>query len=451
MSAPLATYTESPSPGSLKTPSDGAETRLLRWELQRSARHLLGSKHRLGVCHRVQAQDLDGNGVRVYRRHDCASTYYRGLMVCANVWACPVCSAKISERRREELEKAISLVTANGGGVYHMLLTVPHARKDEPLGLVADLLKAYERLCAGKYALSRLIPGYLGFVRSLEVTHGENGWHPHLHVLIFTEKALMPAQVDLMRHVLWGKWEARVFKVTGKLPSRKAFSFDPAIRGSLEEKDFAVVEHDLVHVCPVTGYVTKYGTDRELQEVIKNRRKWGAADELTKANAKKGGRAGGRSPWQLLADFQDGDIHAGMLWKEFITAFKGRAQLYWSQGLRSKLGLDDEASDEQLAAAITMEDMLLARISDADWKLILARDLRGQVLEVLRSGTWSDVELLLKESEVGYEKTETANAALGRFDHLPECRHQKNDLVGVGVLGAKPLPGATGHRRDAAR
>jgi hypothetical protein len=365
--------------------------------LQNSARELLGSKHRIGVCHRVQAQDVDGNGVRVFRRKDNKSTYYRGLMVCANVWACPICSAKISERRREELERAISQVLANGGGVYHMLLTVPHRLKDEPLGLVADLLKCYERLCSGKYALSALVPGYLGFVRALEVTHGENGWHPHLHVLVFTETVLTPDQLDLMRHVLWGKWEARVSKQMGKASSRKAFSFDPAIRGSFEGEVENLVQtgDGLVHVCPVTGYITKFGTDREIQEIVDRRRRWGAADELTKSNAKTGGRTGGRSPWQLLADFQEGDIHAGMLWKEFVAAFKGRAQLYWSQGLRGQLALDDEATDAEVASAVDALDELLARVSDSDWKLIVLHNLRGLVLEVLRVGVWSDVEAML--------------------------------------------------------
>ncbi|MBB5366475.1 protein rep [Deinococcus humi] len=111
-------------------------------------------------------------------------------MICANGWACPVCSAKIAEKRRGLLEKGLAAHLANGGGVYHMLLTVPHTRKDKPLGLVADLLAAFVRLCSGKYALSVLVPGYVGLVRSLEVTHGDNGWHPHLHVLIFTAAPL---------------------------------------------------------------------------------------------------------------------------------------------------------------------------------------------------------------------------------------------------------------------
>jgi hypothetical protein len=336
---------------------------------------------------------VDGNGVRVFRRNDNGSTYYRGLMICANLWACSVCSAKISERRREELEKAISLVLDNGGGVYHMLLTIPHnlkckAEDRTAKNLLGSLLKAYDRLCAGKYRLSVLVPGYMGSVRSLEVTHGENGWHPHLHVLVFTDAVLDDKALDLAHFKVWGKWEARVHGLMGSSPSRKAFSFAPAVRGSFQAGE-------LEHVCPVTGYVTKFGADHQLQKIVEDRRRWGAADELTKGHLKTAGR-GGRSPWQLLADYQGGDLQAGMLWREFVEAFKGRAQLCWSRGLRAELGLDDEQSDEQLAAAVRADDPLAARISDEDWDFIWKHNLRGQVLEELRLGDWSDVRRLLE-------------------------------------------------------
>ena len=406
-SAPLARYTESASPSPLLVPAgtvkinsdgviaDGHEKRLLRWELQHAARELLGTKHRVGVCHRVPSRfagEGETPGVKVYRRADSA-TYYRGLMVCANVWACPVCSTKIAERRRAELEQAITRHLGNGGAVYHMLLTVPHSRRDTPLGLLTDLLEAFRLLCSGKYRLSALVPGYVGLVRSLEVTHGEHGWHPHLHVLVFTAAPLDDQVLDLVQHKVWGKWEARVFKRMGKMPSRKAYSFAGAIRGNFEEQHLRVVHEEVEHVCPVTGYVTKFGADREIEEIVK-RRRWGAADELTKGHLKTAGR-GGRSPWQLLADYQDGDVHAGMLWKEFAVAFKGRAQLYWSAGLREGLGLDAERTDEEVAASVDAQDALLARITVEDWALIVRHKLRGVVLEVLRVGEWADVARML--------------------------------------------------------
>jgi hypothetical protein len=315
-------------------------------------------------------------------------------MICANVWACPVCSAKIAERRRMELEEALNAHLSTGGGVYHMLLTIPHKRIHKPLALVTDLLAAFNRLCSGKYALSALVPGYVGLVRSLEVTHGEHGWHPHLHVLVFTVAPLDDQALDLVQFKIWGKWEDRVYKIMNKMPTRKAFSFAPAMRGSLQLEEFRNVEGVTEHVCPVTGYVTKFGADAELEKIVQERRRWGAADEMTKGHLKTSGR-GGRSPWQLLADFSTGDVHAGMLWKEFVEAFKGRTQLCWTRGLRDRLGLNKEKDDEEVAATVDAEDVLCARITPEDWTLIVKHQLRGLVLEVLRAGEWSDVQLLL--------------------------------------------------------
>jgi hypothetical protein len=44
--------------------------------------------------------------------------HYKSLIVCGSVWMCPLCTAKISERRREELERAVSRHIAQNGAVY---------------------------------------------------------------------------------------------------------------------------------------------------------------------------------------------------------------------------------------------------------------------------------------------------------------------------------------------
>ncbi|MBB5366466.1 hypothetical protein [Deinococcus humi] len=222
-----------------------------------------------------------------------------------------------------------------------------------------------------------------------------------------------------------------MFKIMGKAPSRKAFSFLGAIRGNFEEKNLRTVHEEIEHVCPVTGYVTKFGADRELEEIVK-RRRWGAADELAKGHLKTAGR-GGRSPWQLLADFHQGDVHAGMLWKEFVEAFKGRAQLNWSPGLKERLGLNDDQddTDEALAASVDAEDVLLARITVEDWKVILDNKLRGLVLEVLRAGTWADVDNMLARFRPPKNKLVLNNAA----DSLPVSCALQRPRPGVGGAG----------------
>lgn len=44
--------------------------------------------------------------------HTHGKAFYQGLMACGGVWTCPVCAAKVSERRRQELKEAIRAADA---------------------------------------------------------------------------------------------------------------------------------------------------------------------------------------------------------------------------------------------------------------------------------------------------------------------------------------------------
>jgi hypothetical protein len=49
--------------------------------------------------------------------------------------------------------------------------------------------------------------------------------------------------------------------------------------------------------------------------------------------------------------YEAGDADALDLWHAWETGSKGKRALTWSRGLRARVGLDVEASDEDLAAA----------------------------------------------------------------------------------------------------
>ncbi len=335
---------------------DGAERRLKRWELQRAARQLLPNE-RVRVClrHRLSSNN---QGVGVRRRERDGATYYEGLMVCGSSWICPVCAAKISERRRAELTAGIATHRGRGGEIALLTLTVPHSRCSDPFELVDRTLALVKRLWSGRNRASLVLPGYVGQVRALEVTYGENGWHPHVHILLF-----LAAGCDLqaLQDTLWMRWERLVERSGLGTPSPSAFSLQ-----------------DGSHASRYVG-------------------KWGLAEEVTKANVKQARSSAGRSPFALLADYATGDHQAGALFREFATAFKGKQQLRWSRGLRDVLGLSAEKSDEELAATVDAQDRLMCRFSDADWLLVLRYELRGLVLEVLRSGEWADLDRLLSQ------------------------------------------------------
>ena len=74
--------------------------------------------------------------------------------------------------------------------------------------------------------------------------------------------------------------------------------------------------------------------------------KFGPADEIALQSAKKG-RNGSRSPWQLLRDAAHGDKRAAALWLEFSLAFKGRAQLFFSRGLKKLVASEQSECDPE--------------------------------------------------------------------------------------------------------
>ncbi|MCP6600450.1 hypothetical protein NL513_29140, partial [Klebsiella pneumoniae] len=68
-------------------------------------------------------------------------------------WTCPVCAAKVSERRRQELKEAIRAADALKMNVHFVTLTVPHGVSDD-IKVMNDLLsQALRRMSSGMYSV----------------------------------------------------------------------------------------------------------------------------------------------------------------------------------------------------------------------------------------------------------------------------------------------------------
>ena len=85
---------------------------------------------------------LPGQGlapIEIHKGLTNGKAFYHGLMACGSVWTCPVCAAKIAERRRLELKQAIEAAKVKGFGVYFVTLTIPHGVGDDLHQLLANL------------------------------------------------------------------------------------------------------------------------------------------------------------------------------------------------------------------------------------------------------------------------------------------------------------------------
>lgn len=326
--------------------------RMERFALQSAARGLLGKEWRIDKCLRLRQKHRD---IQVIQSKEHKSCSYTGLQTCGSVWACPVCAAKISERRRVEIKGAMDLHKANGGAVLLMTLTNPHNRGDDLAQLLALQAKALNWFNTDK--ASRKIfeqMGCIGQIKATEATVGRNGWHPHYHILLFVRPGL---DLEALQAALGARWIHACLKVGLKAPS---------------------IEHGL----------RLDGGDRAANYVSK----WGLDHEMTKGHIKKS--KDGQSPFDLLRAYQEsGDKQAGALFVQFAHAFKGKRQLHWSPGLKKQFQVG-EMSDEELANKQDDKALLLGTITLTQWRYILRKEARSLILELAEQG-WDAVSRFL--------------------------------------------------------
>ena len=103
--------------------------------------------------------------------------HYGNLITCGSVWTCPVCSARISEQRRQKLKLAMTNWRKQVGSVYLLTLTNPHYCGDNLKQLLEGQKKALKYLWCDrkpKEMLNKL--GKEGHIIATEVTYGDNGF-----------------------------------------------------------------------------------------------------------------------------------------------------------------------------------------------------------------------------------------------------------------------------------
>ena len=114
---PLGIYTDN---SAIRT-TQGFQPIREKFKLLHFARKLL-PKERTAHCFYNRITKEEGVSVLNKLRN---KANYGNVMRCANPWACPVCSAIISEGRKDEVKTAMDWWKAQGGDVLLLTLTAP--------------------------------------------------------------------------------------------------------------------------------------------------------------------------------------------------------------------------------------------------------------------------------------------------------------------------------------
>jgi len=246
---------------------------------------------------------------------------------------------------------------ADGCGLLFITLTVQHvsgtALKDS-LEWLRLSLRAITRGSASRdLRRAREDIGWNGYIRTLEVTYGKNGFHPHFHLAVFLDSPDVASEaLDRFTEALTSAWIYQVTKHGGKAPSRahgvdvRRWEGDPATLGQ---------------------YLSK-----------------AVGQELTGAEFKTRSKNGSLTMWQVMAAAAQGDSRMFQAYEEYIEATRGVRFISSSKGMLPRMDEDQEEADAVEAAQSDRRPEFF--IDALDWAASDHRALAPGVLALLRSG-----------------------------------------------------------------
>jgi hypothetical protein len=250
------------------------------YRLRARARRITSSRRERG-CGILPVHDATEHPwIQVHEERGKRGARWHGLMACGHIWTCPVCS---SAKRAKRVELLSAAVRGLQGRWQMLTITLRHRPGMSLKTLLHGMMAAWRKARQGGMVQRVWSERVSASARATEITHGENGWHPHLHVLLRTS-AWEPHE----HAALLERWQN-------------------AIRASLGE---ACEPNDLRALWwsePFEGGASK-GLERYIGKLA----------------LEVGGFGKDRSHWSVLERASSGDVAAWRLWSEFFDATRGR-------------------------------------------------------------------------------------------------------------------------------
>lgn len=364
------------------------DARKARRRLRFDARRFLGFQstlRRVRYCGRDSVKGVDGmagvtvmaSGTGTGRRAGFGQVQH-----CGSCWSCPVCSHKINAVRAAEIADAVIAWHAAGNRIVFLTLTMRHnatqslddlwthgvsaawgrvtsgrpwKTDQETYGVRVDRL-----VKTGKRAGETVTEDRIGFARVVETTHGANGWHVHVHALLFVRGDISGKEAFALGDSMFARWRDSLVAA--------GFGAPTPVHGV----DVRLVGPADAHAVAKYFEKNSYGQDKA------GKLGWEAAGGTGKSGSK---RFGNRTPFEILRDASavgpadaNGELNNDMaIWWEWETASKGKRQLTWSPWLRAMLFPEVEKTDEEIANEKLEGGEIVLRLRDAQWKAIEPR------------------------------------------------------------------------------
>lgn len=372
------------------------------WALQRTM-WTITDYDRLKGCHRWLS---GGAGSASLRWIEPGQARWGNLQTSSSVWASPLSASAISKTRAEQVSGALKtwFDQDKRHSVEFLTLTLAHD-KGQSLREVWDTLAYAWRGITGtaswrggvRYEGDKKRFGIVHWLKSVEVTHGVNGWHVHIHCLLFLDRTLSDDERETMENRFYERWRAGAERKGFKAPSRK---HGVKIEKALREKS----------VNDLGAYMAK-GALSSVAETL--------AWEITAGHTAKEARSNdNRTPFQILdsirktGDFsrKNSDVK---IWAEWESSSLGRRQMAWSKGAKEALGVLDVSDEEaeELAEATTT-GYEVARVDFDEWN---REQENGEKLcdDLVKRGDIAEYVALAKTAKEAHQRVKVVLGAYG--------------------------------------
>lgn len=309
-----------------------------------------------------------------YTNKGIARSHFRGLVTCKSIWACPECAYGQALVRQERINNLLRDLPKTGAYLLFVTFTVQHHYAntlEHSLDILQTSLKNFQQ-GNGFYQIKKVL-GLVGTIRVLEITHGHNGWNPHLHCVFVVEKETTPAYTKEAKEMIFDRW-AMCVKRNGGYTNSQAIDVKRVYSDS-----------------PLANYLSKL------------------AQELTQSITKKG-RRGSRTPFAILMDMYNSEKKRPVcsckyyvvdgtpqlkskcdvcLYVDYEATMKGRRQIGFSgaRELEKRCEtLDKDADDSEYDNLFMSKIEKFASLDNPTYKIIRQNRIGHLVLEASENG-----------------------------------------------------------------
>lgn len=268
------------------------------------------------------------NGVHVLSNG--TDTRILGVKMCGHSWVCPACTAKKMAKYSRRVGAAIDALSEQGYAAFMITFTVFHTKSMTCKQTYELLRKTFHSMTkqanwkrkkkdgSGFYVSSGVWNNFIRdfnirhTIKTLEVTYGKHGWHPHIHMLFFVEKKRLQ-EIAKVEESLVEYWEKHCDKIAKEIFTPKQYEIRKFLESKTDRED---AEHKSV-------YISKDDNGNILQvhsgDYICG---WGANNELTGgAKELKVARKDNLTPLQMLQQAYDLEYSNPILSRRYLRLY----------------------------------------------------------------------------------------------------------------------------------